>query len=422
MSKVEKKMLFICICVVFSFYSLWQSLADDNPYKQYTDGLLVNGKKPIEWNSVEGRIRLTRTKYKKPFFALAHHFSGQEYPSTCGPASARIVLSAIYEKIGRPFRKDEQHSYTKWKNGIDKEMFKMTERNVFDLYNKDDINYDIVARLKKRKGIGYDGGIDLNQLAGVIASHPNIIVEYIYTSRKDGRKSKAVELNIFRKTIKHVCANENIYMIILYNLTVSYDKQSGHYSPLVAYDDETDSVLIMDVASHYGTWIWVPLEDLFINMNPTISGSDRGYIVVQQTLLSEKERQKQIEEVIAKEEKRITNAEKDELGVLQDIKEEEQIAKVNKLLSYKNQNDGNDGDNNIIISNENIVKAKKKLIDNGKKKNNNDNSDVEVSDEEEIKLKKKKLNSGFISIEKIEKPSKSIVKNKKNKKKYKADK
>ena len=362
MSKVEKKMLFICICVVFSFYSLWQSLADDNPYKQYTNGLLVDGKKPIEWNSVEGRIRLTRTKYKKPFFALAHHFSGQEYPSTCGPASARIVLSAIYEKIGRPFRKDEQHSFTEKKNGIDRDVLKMTERNVFDLYNEDIITYDIVARLKERKGVGYDGGIDLNQLADVIASHPNVIVDYNYLFKRSGNDDKKTIFNNFRKTIKYICSTDDIYMIVLYNLTLSYDKQSGHYSPLVAYDEKTDSVLIMDVASHLGTWIWVSLEDLFVNMNPTISGTDRGYIVVKQTLLSEEEKLKQMEAIRAEEEKRIMEEEDEEISSLEKIEKE---GKKNVKNTQPNSFDKKD---EVV---ENVIKNKESVKYESDKKNEN---------------------------------------------------
>ena len=63
-------------------------------YKAYSYGA-ITGEKPIEFNSSRGIEMLMNTKYNKPFFALAPHFSGQDYPTTCGPATARIVLSAI---------------------------------------------------------------------------------------------------------------------------------------------------------------------------------------------------------------------------------------------------------------------------------------------------------------------------------------
>ena len=59
-----------------------------------------------------------------------------------------------------------------------------------------------------------------------------------------------------------------------------YDKNSGHFSPIVAYNEDGDYVLVMDVASHLGVWVWIKLEDLYRLMNGTLSGIKRGYIVV----------------------------------------------------------------------------------------------------------------------------------------------
>ena len=384
MSSFVRFFSLVSFCSVFSLCSFEQSLADENPYKQYTHGLSINGTKPVEWNSVEGRVRLARTKYKKPFFALAHHFSGQEYPSTCGPASARIVLSAIYEKIGRTFRKDEQHSFTEGKNGVDRDLFKMTERNIFDLYNQDIISYDVVARLKKKKGVGYDGGIDLNQLGDVIASQPNVIVDYNYMFRRESDVDRTVMFKNFKDTIKYVCSNDDIYMIVLYNLTVSYDKQSGHYSPLVAYDEKTESVLIMDVASHLGTWIWVSLEDLFVNMNPAISGNDRGYIIVKQTLLSEEEKLKQMEAIRHEAEESIMKAEKEDIN---NLKKEEQALNVSEKHEVKHSNDGEkpkSGKNDKDVKDDKTSDTVIIVNDSGKKVDNNakaneDNNETQKS-------------------------------------------
>lgn len=385
-----RAILLICFCFVCLFCNINYSLSDDNPYKQYTNGLSINGTKPIEWNSVEGRVRLTRTKYKKPFLALAHHFSGQEYPSTCGPASARIILSAIYEKIGRPFLKDKQHSFTERKNGANIDVFKITERNVFDFYDKDDINYDIVARLKKRDRNGYNGGISLNQLASVIASHPNVIVDYVYPLRREGNDNKATLFNNFRETVKYICSNDDIYIIILYNLTASYNKQSGHYSPIVAYDEITDSVLIMDVASHLGTWIWVPLEDLFINMNPVISGTDRGYIVVKQTLLSEEEKLKQMEAMRLEAEERIMSSEKEEIDNLK--QEERTLSEDNgQKDNVSCENNGNDNNNN----NHDEKADKLAKVDKGDKDDKDGNMDGSKKNDNNNKTHQKNLNKDY---------------------------
>ena len=54
----------------------------------------------------------------------------------------------------------------------------------------------------------------------------------------------------------------------------------GHFSPLGAYDVESDSVLVMDVAGFKNGWYWVPVKDLYAAMN-TLDGSVyRGWLVI----------------------------------------------------------------------------------------------------------------------------------------------
>ena len=257
---------------------LWNRQKINVNYKAYNYGA-ITGEKPIEMNSQEGRAMLMQTQYNKPFFALAQHFSGQEYPTTCGPASARIVLSAIYEKEGRSFLLDAEKSLVKEKNGIDKPRYMMTERNIFTPYKQKGgkVKYNVVARQEKNDDGIYSGGITLQDLTDIMRAHQNVDAKYVVFAGDD---ASMTGLQHFRELLKNILISNDVYLIANYHLSAMYDKNSGHYSPIVAYYEDGDYVLVMDVASHLGVWVWVKLEDLYRLMNGTLSGIQRGYIVV----------------------------------------------------------------------------------------------------------------------------------------------
>ena len=256
----------------------WERQKINVNYKAYNYGA-ITGEKPIELNSQEGTQMLIQTKYNKPFFALAQHFSGQDYPTTCGPASARLVLSAIYEKDGRSFLLDAEKSLVNEKNGIDRPRYMMTEGNIFAPYNKNGgkVKYNVVARQEKNDEGVYSGGIALEDLTNVIRAHPNVEAKYVIFAGDDASKAG---LQNFREMLKKIMLSKDVYLIANYHLSAMFDKNSGHYSPIVAYYEDGDYVLVMDVASHLGVWVWVKLEDLYRLMNGTLSGIQRGYIVV----------------------------------------------------------------------------------------------------------------------------------------------
>ena len=256
----------------------WERQKINVNYKAYNYGA-ITGEKPIELNSQEGTQMLIQTKYNKPFFALAQHFSGQDYPTTCGPASARLVLSAIYEKDGRSFLLDAEKSLVNEKNGIDRPRYMMTEGNIFAPYNKNGgkVKYNVVARQEKNDEGVYSGGIALEDLTNVIRAHPNVEAKYVIFAGDDASKAG---LQNFREMLKKIMLSKDVYLIANYHLSAMFDKNSGHYSPIVAYNEDGDYVLVMDVASHLGVWVWIKLEDLYRLMNGTLSGIQRGYIVV----------------------------------------------------------------------------------------------------------------------------------------------
>ncbi|MBL4794601.1 MAG: hypothetical protein JKY24_03625 [Pseudomonadales bacterium] len=51
-------------------------------------------------------------------------------------------------------------------------------------------------------------------------------------------------------------------------------------SPVGAYDEESDSVLVMDVNSNKANWVWVTLKDLVAAMATYDTVENRGYLLI----------------------------------------------------------------------------------------------------------------------------------------------
>ena len=157
--------------------------------------------------------------------------------------------------------------------------YMMTERNIFTPYKQKGgkVKYDVVARQEKNDDGIYSGGIGLQDLTDVMRAHKNVDAKYVIFAGDDASTAGAKQ---FRDMVKKITSSNDVYLIANYHMSAMYDKNSGHYSPIVAYYEDGDYVLVMDVASHLGVWVWIKLEDLYRLMNGTLSGIKRGYIVV----------------------------------------------------------------------------------------------------------------------------------------------
>jgi len=57
-----------------------------------------NNSSVIAFNSIEGQKYFCESNYKTAFFDLAPNYSPQQHMTTCGVASAVIILNTIYRK------------------------------------------------------------------------------------------------------------------------------------------------------------------------------------------------------------------------------------------------------------------------------------------------------------------------------------
>lgn len=95
-------------------------------------------------------------------------------------------------------------------------------------------------------------------------------------------------LDDFRNAVRLACiedseqSEEDPFLVVSYDRKVLNQTGSGHFSPIAAYDEESDKLLVLDTARFkYGAH-WVPLPLLFEAMlthDPTTNKS-RGYILL----------------------------------------------------------------------------------------------------------------------------------------------
>ena len=69
-------------------------------------------------------------------------------------------------------------------------------------------------------------------------------------------------------------------MIVNYNRSALGQTGGGHISPLGAFDETSDSFLVMDVNPTNHPWVWVPASALFAAMATKDTAENRGYLLV----------------------------------------------------------------------------------------------------------------------------------------------
>ncbi|KAM3715743.1 Glutathione gamma-glutamylcysteinyltransferase [Dirofilaria immitis] len=202
----------------------------------------------INFASAEGKKLFIESFIKghaNIYFRLASHFLTQDEPSYCGLSTLVMVLNALEVDPGRV-----------WKSP-----WRFYHESMLDCcVPLDDI--------KKT-------GITLSQFA-CLAECNKLYIELNYA------ESTSEFLSIFRENIKRCMATDDTVLVVSYNRQVLGQTGAGHFSPLAAYHEESDQVLIMDVARFKYPPHWVPLtilRDAMLSIDTT-SGKPRGYLAL----------------------------------------------------------------------------------------------------------------------------------------------
>lgn len=229
----------------------------------------------IHWASHDGRQRLLRSKHNNDYFELSSHFQPQLNPLYCGIATSVIVLNSLrLPKKAAPNQTDIEVIVPKSLGGGTLPYPSFSQLTLLDIKTGKIKRRDVIELKAKNVENQYDPGLTLKQLRGVLESYDVKITTY----HADSYTDKSIDK--FRNTAKKVLRDDDHYLIVNINGRVYGSATDGHISPLAAYDEISDSVLLMDVAGYLNPWHWVPVRDLYAAMN-TLDGNDyRGYLVI----------------------------------------------------------------------------------------------------------------------------------------------
>lgn len=248
---------------------------NEYPKSAYSDNVAV-----VNWNSAEGIERFERTSFKGDFFRLAHHFKPQPNPAACGQAAATVVLSAIYEMNKTPFPVIEEWPITIGDKKYPLQYRLINEGNFFNEKTDKVLDHRVISMKITDKSTGnFGGGIDIDQLQKMLKIHG---VKSKLVNVKEYSEDKLIG---FRNLVKQVVNSDQEFLILNYDH--SYKSLiGGHFSPVAAYDEKSDSILMLDVAAHRNQWIWINLSDIFHAMNTKnyAQTSYRGYLIVNNKL------------------------------------------------------------------------------------------------------------------------------------------
>ena len=229
----------------------------------------------VEWESGESIERLARSSHKADFFPLSNHFISQDNSIFCGPVSSAIVLNALRlgKKEGLP---RDRHSIAQYEMawlppGADPFYGKYTPNNV--LNDRSKTRLEVLGKPILINGDAKsDFGLQLHQLAQVLSSHGLKVVARVVDDDADATAIK--------REIAANLASRDDFVLVNYKRRALGQKGGGHISPLGAYDEGSDSFLIMDVNPNRAPWVWVGSDDLIAAMRTFDTVENRGYLLV----------------------------------------------------------------------------------------------------------------------------------------------
>ncbi len=200
----------------------------------------------LDLSSQEGETRLINSKYSNAYWVLNSHYVSQK-PQSCGTGSAVMVLNAL--NIYRP-TVEEYFNYTLFTPA----KFLQAIQNIIthEKIKAGFMNMDVLAESLRLFSL-------------------DATVIHVDTITADG----------FRKILKDNLNNPQVYLIANYYRPAIGHAGKGNFSPIGAYDEASDSVLLLDaLRDQYGPF-WVSVEDLLASMSEAdVSGEARGIILV----------------------------------------------------------------------------------------------------------------------------------------------
>jgi hypothetical protein len=233
----------------------------------------------VPFTAPESAVRLARSKHQVDFFPLVNQFESQQNLGYCGPATAVIVLNTLridnpaIAKPKDPALFPEQYR-SRLPPGLEPVFSRYTQGTFFDAQTQSVKTRDQFFGGPRGPGQKPSPGLELRELGGILAAH-GLSVEVRVVDDKTTDES-------VRKELVQNLRTPGDYAVVNYFRPVLGQRGGGHISPLGAYDQESDSFLILDVNPNAQRWVWVPTGLLAKAMRTKDVSENRGYLLVKE--------------------------------------------------------------------------------------------------------------------------------------------
>jgi hypothetical protein len=199
--------------------------------------------------SDEGRARIARSGHKVDYVSLMATFTMQERQTLCSVATGVSILNAL------PIKRPVDPKYAPYPY--------FTQTNYFSARVNAIITRETTLNM----------GQTLDEAAMVMAVHGAVARAYHASDSSPDE---------FRRIAMANMNERNNFIAVNYRRNYVGQPPGSHFSPLAAYDEATDSFLILDVARYKFPPVWVSVADLFAAMSTTddVSNKSRGFLVV----------------------------------------------------------------------------------------------------------------------------------------------
>ena len=196
-----------------------------------------------------GQQRLLHSDYNQAYWPLANYFETQRNQAYCSVATSVMALNAL--GVARPA------------TPLYPDFGFFTQQGFFD---------GIHPRVASAEGVAKEG-MTLEQL-GAALGHFALRVEVI--------SGAALDVHQLRQLLKQHLRQSDRFVLLNFNRRFIGQLGGGHWSPLAAYHEASDSALLLDVARYKYPAVWVPLAQLLAAAQDpdSVSAKARGLLVV----------------------------------------------------------------------------------------------------------------------------------------------
>lgn len=196
-----------------------------------------------------GEERLLAAESNSDYFHLATYLESEQILTFCGPATVAAVANSLAIDRPSPVR------LFPWK------LF--TQDTLFNAANQ---------QLKPYAMVEHEG-LTLDELDSFI-ENIGLSAEHYFADE--------TSVDALRAVIKETLSDPKARLVINYSRKALPQQGDGHISPAGAYDEDTDTVLVLDVAKYKYPPVWLSVDKLHEAMMLVDDGSNRsrGFIKV----------------------------------------------------------------------------------------------------------------------------------------------